>query len=388
MHSPYYFAFAGWLLGWILLRRVPRLPRGPVALPPAPIAVVVPARNEAGRLPDLLAGLCVDLPENVRVLVVDDHSTDGTAEAAARFPGVTVLQAPPLPEGWRGKTWACQVGAEAARGAELLVFLDADVRVRPAGLARALAAHAEVGGLLSVWPYHDVRRPYEHLSALFNVASLMVTGAGSAVPPKVPREALGPFLVTSAADYRRVGGFRAVRAEIVEDLALGHAYAAAGLPVGVRVGDDDVSFRMYTDGYAGMVDGWLKSFGLGATFVALPRVLGIVLWLVASIGSITWAGGVPKPGSLVLTSLFVLQMWAMFRQVGRFGLLDALLYPVHVTFLTVVTVVGLFRARVMRRVRWRGRELSVPPAAAGSAPPEAPASGAVEPAPDSRGDRG
>ena len=73
----------------------------------------------------------------------------------------------------------------------------------------------------------------------------------------------------------------------------------------------------------------------------------------------TWAHGLPQIGSVVLTGLFAAQMWVLFRQVGRFGIVDALLYPVHVAFLTVVTVVGLFRAHVLRRVRWRGRELAV-----------------------------
>ena len=243
------------------------------------------------------------------------------------------------------------MGAQAAKDVERLVFLDADVRLGPHALARVVAAHRERGGLLSVWPWHDVRRPYEHSSALFAVVSLMVTGAGSLFPPRAASEALGPLLVTTPADYRRVGGFEAVRGEIVEDLALGHRYAEAGLPVVVRMGDPTLSIRMYMDGFRGLLEGWLKSFGLGATSVALPRVLGVVLWLVTSIGAITWSHGIPEPEAIALTSLFVVQMAVMFRQVGRFGVVDALLYPAHVAFVAAVTIVGLFRAHVLRRVR-------------------------------------
>jgi 4,4'-diaponeurosporenoate glycosyltransferase len=117
---------------------------------------------------------------------------------------------------------------------------------------------------------------------------------------------------------------------------------------------------MYPDGIRSLVQGWTKSFARGAGYLPLWRVLGIAFWLTCSIGSLTWAGGLPNPKSIALYLLFAAQLLLQLRQVGSFGLLDALLYPVHVAVLLFVSLRSLWYTHVRRRVSWRGRDVPVP----------------------------
>ena len=129
----------------------PRLgPRGAAApwTPPAPVgarvSVIVPARDEAAKLPCLLDSLAAD-PQPYEVVVVDDRSTDGTAAAARRRCDRGAGRAP---GGWSGKAYACWAGAQRAQG-DLLVFLDADVEPAPGAVGALAAAAASSGGLVS-----------------------------------------------------------------------------------------------------------------------------------------------------------------------------------------------------------------------------------------------
>jgi 4,4'-diaponeurosporenoate glycosyltransferase len=356
--TPHWIALGGWIVGWILLWRVPCLPRRAPESPMDPVTIIIPARNEAQRLPGLLGPLTDGLPDVAKIVVVDDHSTDGTGEVARRYPGVRVLSAPDLPEGWTGKTWACHTGAQIAAPGDL-VFLDADVEMRPEALARGLAMRKERGGLVSVWPYHRVVHAYEHLSALFNVTAFMGMGAGSLFPPRNLREAAGPMIVTTTVDYARVGGHVAVRGDVVEDLRLGRLYAEAGFPVAVLAGGKDVAFRMYGEGFLSLVRGCLRSLGRGAAVLSPTRITGIAYWMTCACGPFFWAGGLSTWPSIILAAMFAVQMWVIFRQMGSFGVLDAVLYPVHILFFILVLILGIFRVRVSRRVQWRGRSVKM-----------------------------
>lgn len=347
-----------WLLGWVLLARVPRLQPSPKAAPreDRAITLVIPARNEEERLPYLLGDLAASRPTDARVIVVDDHSDDATVEIARRFDFVEVLPAPDLKGDWIGKTWACHCGARAA-GPGVLVFLDADVRLHGNALDRAITAWREKRGLLTVWPYHQVERPYEQLSALFNVTTLMGVGCGSLIPPRTPRGGFGPLMVTSTEDYATSGGHAAVHHSVIDDFALAVRYGEHDLPVVNVGGGMHVSFRMYPHGFRELVDGWTKNFGSGAKAVGFPRFFGIVLWITCSIGCLTWVSGVPNGTGEYLYALFAIQMAVLFKQVGSFWLLNAILYPLHAIFFTLVFLRSLFYTYVLRRVAWRGRRV-------------------------------
>ena len=137
---------------------------------------------------------------------------------------------------------------------------------------------------MSVQPYHVTRRPYEELSAYCNAVALLGSGVGGARARNGgAMAAFGPCLLTSAADYARVGGHAAVRAEIVEDVELAHRYRAAGLPVTCLLGGRLVQFRMYPEGLRQLVDGWSKNLAAGAASTERVAVAGTVLWVASHV---------------------------------------------------------------------------------------------------------
>lgn len=363
---------AGWLAGFALLARLPGLARRPgLAEDPGQprLSVVIPARNEEGNLGRLLESLTRQRLKAAEVIVVDDRSSDGTAELARRA-GVTVLAGAEPAAGWTGKCWACHQGAVAARGTRL-VFLDADVSLSPDALERLVAEHDRRGGLVSVAPFHTTERPYERLAAVAYLVSLMGTGSFGVLPVRRAM-AFGPCMVTGADDYRRVGGHAHpdVRGQVAEDLALAGRFRALRLPVAVLAGRDVVSFRMYPQGPRQLVDGWTRLLAAGAERTAVGLGAAIVLWVTAALLA---ASG---PGRAILAATarrragtcrtraafgwygaFSLQMWWMLRRAGRFGALGTLAFP-----LPLSTFVALFARSAWHRLSgrpptWRGRSM-------------------------------
>jgi 4,4'-diaponeurosporenoate glycosyltransferase len=357
-----------WIIGWLLLWRVPRLPPASSATPGRQVSVVVPARNEAGRLPGLLGTLAVQTRPADEVLVVDDHSEDDTSAVAAASSGADVIAAPRLPDGWTGKTWACWTGARRATG-NVLVFLDADTEPEPDLLARLLDALAHRPGLLSVMPYHRMRRPYERLSAFFSVISLMGIGAASARRSTPVTGAYGPCLACDRHDYDATGGHESIRGAVVDDVALAQQFRRAGLPVRVAGGRDAISFRLYGGGLRDLVEGWSKNFASGAGSTPVLRFLLVFAWVVG-VGTaaqvpvreaIAAIGGWSGPGVALWIGFvaFAVQLAVQLRPLGNYSWV-AVLFPIPLGAWFVVFLRSIVLT-ARGQVRWKGRAVLVRP---------------------------
>lgn len=338
----------GWACGWVLCWR-----RLPLVVPPgAPrpaVAVVIPARNEAATLPELLASLASQVRPGDQVLVVDDASTDGTSAVAAEA-GARVVAAAPLPPGWTGKSWACHTGV-GATSAPILVFLDADVVLAPRALDRlAGAAAARPDTLVSVQPWHRMVRPCEQLSAPFNLVALAGTGLTTPWGARVPvRLAFGPVLASTRSAYDGVGGHAhvSVRGCVVDDIALACRYHGR---VQLAQARDVATFRMYPDGLHRLVEGWTKNIAAGAAAVPGWALALTVAWLWSMIGSP--AAGWP----CWLAS--AAQVWVLGRRVGSVRWWAALLAPLLAVWFVVVLGRSAWRRLRRRPVRWRGRDVA------------------------------
>ena len=327
------------LLGRLLRRRGGQSSPGPIR----GVSVIIPARNEEHNLPTLLRSLASQPMKPHETIVVDDGSTDRTAELGRQF-GATVLASQPLPDGWRGKTWACHQGALVASG-DWLLFLDADTWFEADGLARLLSVYS--GGAFSVGPYHAVRKPSEDLSLFFNVNMHVGT---------MPEGLFGQMLLVDRESYRRVGGHESVKGRILENFWLAGRFRAVGIPVRSERGRGVFAFRMYPGGLRELIEGWTKGFASGAGQTPRGSLLVVVAWMIGlTLAPLGWlvTGDWLRWGAMYL--LCAAQVAWISRLVGAFRWSTALMYPLPLIFFFAVFTRSVMRSG--KPIAWKGREI-------------------------------
>ena len=357
----------GSLLAWASLgltldnlRRV-RSP-DPAALPqPERLAVLLPVRDEVELVGDCVRRLLAAAarwPGPVEVVVLDDGSTDGTAEVLRNLTGVTVVAGRALPAGWLGKPWACHQLAEAAGGASVLVFVDADVALEPHALT-ATVALLRSAGLDLVCPYPRQRaeglaeRLVQPLLQWSWMSTLPLGLAETSSRPSLSA-ANGQLLAVDSAAYRRAGGHRAVRGEVLEDIALLRALKAAGGRGVVAEGSDVASCRMY-DGAAALRDGYTKSLWAAFGSPAGAVGAGLVLTVTHVVPAVAALGG-SRTGAIGYLASVTSRVLVARRTDGRVA--DAWAHPVSVVALVALTA-DSWRRRRRGTLRWKGRPVEL-----------------------------
>lgn len=347
--------------------------------PDAPLVrVVVPARNEARNIARCVTSVLATRYPRLELVVVDDHSTDGTGAlataTAAGDPRFHLVTPDPLPPGWMGKQWACATGAQAegARG-DLLLFADADTAHAPDLLPRMVAAlRARGAALLSVAGTQEMGTVWEKLvqPQVFAVIAGRYGGADrvSRARRTVDKIANGQCLMMTRDAYERVGTHAAVRDVVVEDLKLAQHTHALGLPVHLVRGEAQLRTRMYTS-LGELIAGWRKNVFAGGR-EAMPfgwlgqRLFPFLLVLPALaqlwppvrllIGAITpWSIGPAEQLGMELALGATLLFWAAVYYRLKLSPLWALAFPAGAVLYLVIAVQAVARGQ---RVEWRGRE--------------------------------
>ncbi|MBQ0903240.1 glycosyltransferase family 2 protein [Micromonospora sp. U21] len=337
-----------------------------------PVAVLLPLRDEAARVaPCLRALLAQRGVPGLRVVVLDDGSTDGTADVvravAGDDPRVTLLTGVAPPPGWLGKPHACwQLATRADPAATALVFVDADVVLAPHAVAAAVTElRAARATLLSPYPRIVVATAADRLVQPL-LQWLWLTFLPLRAMERSRRPSLaaagGQFLVLDRAGYTAAGGHAAVADKILEDVELARAVKRAGGRIVLADGSRLATCRMYDD-WPQLRDGYSKSLwasfghpGAAAAVVALLLLLYTAPPLVAVAALAAGAPGVAAAG-LAGYLLGVAGRVLTARATGGRWWPDALAHPVSVVVLGWLTLRS-YHLRKQRRLTWRGRPVS------------------------------
>ncbi len=334
------------------------------------VSVIIPARNEAINITEVVQSILRSDYEPFEVIVVDDRSTDDTAAKIRELMEgdirVRLLPGSELPEGWFGKPWACTQGAREASG-ELLLFTDADTRHQSGLLAHAVGGLERHGAqLLTILPQLQCVTFWERLvmPQIFYLLALRY-------PPRSINRARhardvianGQFILVTRDSYDRVGGHAAVRGAVAEDLALAQTYYRSGERIHCAVATDLMETRMYRD-LRGLIEGWSKNIYLGSqasypdepwrrALSPLMLVLAVLYWLIplplVALGA-AGVSGMPAPtGAVVSCVLFWIAVAVGMGIPPWYGLG----YPLGGAMSLYIIVRSI--ARGSRRVEWRGR---------------------------------
>jgi glycosyltransferase involved in cell wall biosynthesis len=240
----------------------PRSPRYDRPDPPR-VTAFIPAKDEEAALADCLASVCAQSYPDLEILVVNDRSTDRTAEIARRFaeadPRVRVITIDHLPPGWTGKTHALQVAAEQATG-DWFWFLDADTRHTPENLAVVMEyARRQGAAMASLLPELRCETFWEKV--VQPLAGVVLIQSYPLFWVNDDRRKLafanGQYILIRRDAHRAAGGHRAVRDRFVEDIALAERVKGLGFPVRVAVAHGIGSTRMYAS-LGQLVRGWSR----------------------------------------------------------------------------------------------------------------------------------
>jgi glycosyltransferase involved in cell wall biosynthesis len=333
------------------------------SLPPS-ITAIVPARNEEALIASCIESLALQ-PEIAEILVVNDQSTDKTAEIVrtlmAKIPHLRLLETLEVPAGWVGKNNAVFLGAKAARSPWLL-FTDADAELQPGAAARALQMAQEASAaLISFSPEQITESWYEKALIPFVYSRLAKHFSYDVVNDSASPAAAanGQFLMIRRDAYNAIGGHAVVASEVLEDVALAKRAKAAGFRLWFGSGQGIVRVRMYRS-FPAMWQGWKKNLYLlvGATPGAVFRELeSTTPWIPITLILL----GLKFPVATFLGVCFLLlRQFAYGLELSRNRYpFKFIIYYVPGVALYAGVLWASYRGHAKGKVEWKGREVPV-----------------------------
>jgi cellulose synthase/poly-beta-1,6-N-acetylglucosamine synthase-like glycosyltransferase len=325
------------------------------------VSVIVAARDEERHIEAAARGLLAQSYPALEVVVVDDRSTDRTAEILNRLQQedrrLRVLRVRELPAGWLGKNYALQTGAQSATG-ELLLFADADVIMRPLSVSRAVRLmELERADHVTIAP--DLILPTWPLALVVNYFMMWFLLWLRPWKSRDPRSAayigIGAFNLVRSQAYRSVGGHTRIALRPDDDLMLGKLLKNAGYRQLVASGGQEVIVEWYRD-LRELARGFRKNAFAGMRYSALFTLLTMLgnvtlgIWPFIAV----WLSVGLERSLYATAALAQMLAYAGPALMQRTRPWLALLYPVAAAIFIWILGAAVFRTLRRRGIEWRG----------------------------------
>ncbi len=334
------------------------------------VSILIPARNEERSIEPCVAAALASTRVDLEVIVLDDHSEDRTAQIVK---GLALLDnrlrmaaAPPLPNGWCGKQFACSVLAGLATK-PVLCFLDADVQLSPDGVASMIAAlHGRKSGLISGFPRQVTHSALEQL--LLPLMHFLLLGF---LPLAGMRRFLSPafgagcgqIFVADRHAYDLAGGHSTIRHSRHDGITLPKAFRRAGLMTDLCDATAVASCRMYHNAHE-VFFGLLKNASEGlaspARIIPFSAILFFGQVLPFVLIAFAWTPSQPRLIRVLLVLAVLAAYLPRFIAVVRFKqpLLAAFFHPLAILLLLGIQWYALLRSVFHLPATWKGRSYS------------------------------
>lgn len=346
------------------------------------VSILIPARNEATILATTLPAFLAQDYDNYEVILADDASTDGTGDLAqsfaSRHPGrLRVIRIESLPPGWVGKTHALHRAFEAA-GGDWVLATDADVVFHPKALRAGLwLAERQQAELVSIFAFLDCGSFWEKL--MMPVFGLMLATVFPLRKINAPQSSValasGGYILMRRETWAGLGGYEAIRGEMIDDLNTARRVKHSGRRIFVAVTRNLAHTRMYVS-FSEMWEGLTKN-AFAAHRYSIVRTLALIvgIWFTTllPLGALAYAGfrwgangSEPSPG---MGLVFVLALAQYFLSAALHSVLIAfcripwgyaLLAPLGSLLYTAIALDSMLRTLLGKGVTWKLRQYGKP----------------------------